>query len=351
MLYRSRLALVLLPTLMALVGCGGGKALIVHHPNWNYEAYERIAVLPGSTLEPQAMTDAARLADQLETYLAGNGAFEVVSRANLRDVMQEQDLAKIPDMVDQGTAMPTGMIRIAQAIVDTRITEYRLTRTRQIEQVPVYARDRKGRVIRRNGQPIVTGHQNVPVFTHAAEVGGSVRVIDTATSQILMSRATRVAPRPLTSRGEPPRATPEQIAAQAVQAMAVEFYQTIAPTRMEVRLKGDMLIVATGYFDGEYDETDKLSPALDSFLLVVRNLPEECIRNQFRVAISPKDGRMNLVDETFEWDGANGRRGLSFEVPMALLQGGGADEFEAKLYSGRDEKPVLERGFRIESDE
>jgi len=56
-----------------LVGCegggSGGKGWITYRPNWEYERYERIAVLPGRATTPEAAQQAGILADRLTTLL------------------------------------------------------------------------------------------------------------------------------------------------------------------------------------------------------------------------------------------------------------------------------------------
>jgi hypothetical protein len=127
----------------------------------------------------------------------------------------------------------------------------------------------------------------------------------------------------------------------------VDCYAHVAPIRTKVKLKSDSLIVALDYYDGEYDQTKKVSTALDRFLLVVRELPKECDRNPFRVAIAPKDGR-NIFEEEFVWSSNNPVRGVSWEVPVELLKSAGAEEFVAKLYSGTGEEPILDRDFKLD---
>jgi hypothetical protein len=139
------------------------------------------------------------------------------------------------------------------------------------------------------------------------------------------------------------------MAALAVQELAVEFYKVIAPTKAQVKLKGDMLLVAIDYFDGHYETVKKLPRALSEFLLVVRDLPESCERNPFRVAIAAEDGRENLFEQEFVWSGSVGPEGVSFHVPLETLTKAGGDKFVAKVYSGRDPAPILTRNFSLET--
>jgi hypothetical protein len=331
--------------LIGFVGCGGGSSrasYVTQHPQWGYEHYERLAVLPGRASSPEAVGVAGLLADRLTTYLTQNKTFTVLSRAELRDVFAEQDLSRLADAVDEGTALPEDKLKIAQALVVTKITDYKLIADRSQQTIPRFAVDRRGR-------PIVVGQDVVWVYRHGAEVEGSVRVIDAATGKILLSHSARIAPRPRTSYNSPPGKTPEDMADLAVQELSVEFFKAVAPTRTKVKLKGDMLIVATDYFDGRYATPKKLPRDVPEFLLVVRNLPETCERNSFRVALAEADGRENLFEQEFTWSGSLGPEGASFRVPLETLTKTGAEKFIAKVYSDKDPQPILTREFALEA--
>ncbi len=336
--------------LVALAGgCHrGGSTFVTQHPNWDFEHYQRLAVLPGRSATPQGVPGVSILTDRLTSLLTQNGAFRVLSRAELKQVFAEQDLSRLADAVDEGTALPEGKIEIAQALVATKITDYKLVADRSEQVVPVYARDRRGRMLLdRAGRPLIAGEEHVWTYRHGAEVEGSIRVIDAATGRILISHTARIAPKPKTSRNRPPKQSPEELAGAAVGELATEFYKLIAPTQLKVKLKADMLIVATDYFDGEYTRPKRLAPELTDFLVVVRDLPEDCDRNQFRIAIAEVEGRTNVFEQDFVWSGSAGPEGLSFRVPMETLTKAGGTDFVAKLYSGRSPEPILRREFNL----
>jgi hypothetical protein len=337
--------------LAALAGCGrGGAAYVTQFPQWDFENYQRLAILPGRAATAPAARDAGVLADRLTTELAQNGTFTVLSRAELKDVFAEQDLARLADEVDEGTVLPEGKLKIAQALVATKITDYKLIAERSEQVIPRYAVDRRGYPLRdRAGRRIVAGEDHVTIFKHGAEVEGSVRVIDAATGKILLSHSARIAPKPRTGYNRPPSQSPEDMAAAAVQELSVEFYKAVAPTKTRVKLKGDMLVLAADYFDGRYETLKKVPRAMAEFLLVVRDLPEECDRNQFRVAIAEVDGRENLFEQEFVWSGSAGPEGVSYHVPLDVLTKAGGEKFVAKVYSGRDPAPILTREFTLEA--
>ena len=340
---------LLLATVVAaafLVGCGGNTAVVVRKPRWDFDAYERIAVVPAAASDPAAQVHAEQMTMLLSDELAANGAFTVVSRRDLAAVMREQDLA-FTDLADPETALPSGMIQVAEALIIPALLQYELDQYRELETVPVFRTDRRGRLLLRKGLPVQIGEREVPVYTHLARVAGSVRVVDAATGAILFAHNTVPIEVAESERESPPVETPEFLAGVAIRELARELYVHVAPIEIEVRFDGDSLLLATGYYDGRYDELDKIPANRDTFLLVVRDLPEEVDRNDFTVTITEKDGRTDLFRETFVWSAAAGRRGIVFEVPTGLLKSTGAEEFTAKLYAPGNDEPVLDHDFAL----
>ena len=341
--------------LLAAWGCGGGgkSTFITQYPQWDWEQYERIAVVPFHCHQgkPGANEAARQATFMLEDLLAANGNFNVLERDVLKDVLTEQDLSQLADVADPSTILPPGKVQIAQAIVVGKITQFDTDAQRQEKRRPVYAKDRKGRIRRdRSGRPIVVREEIIQIFRHEGTVSGSVRVIDAATGKVLFAYKARPITRDDAQRGSPPRATPEELAIEAAKELAVDCYNRVAPIKTEVKLSSSSLIVALDYYDGEYDKTKKISTELDNFLLVVRKLPRQCDRNPFRVAIAPEDGR-NIFEEEFVWSSNNPVRGMSWEIPVELLKSSGAEKFVAKLYGGTGEEPLLDRDFKPEPPE
>jgi hypothetical protein len=335
---------------LAAAGCGGSRsedAVVVNRPAWPYEEYRRLAVLPGRAVNPEGARFSGLLSEQLEAMLSGSGAFEVLTRTRLREVFAEQDLSKLADDIDAGTTLPDGQIRIAQAIVSLRLTDFRLIRERVPEVRPVFARDPRGVVLLdRFGRPIVVGERREWIFRHGCEAEASVRVIDAATSQILFSHAIRAPGQSQSSRGGPPRQSPEDMAAAAMRNIAAAAYRKIAPTRVRVEFKSDMLLIASDYFDGRYREAKRIRPDSDDFIIAVRELPEVCDGNAFRVAVSAEGGRENLAEQEFLWGPGVPPEGVQLRVPTDLLVKAGGERFVAKLYSVGDPAPKLEKSFR-----
>lgn len=341
-----RLSLAMLVLLSVLAGCSGraGSAFVVNLPDWPYTDYERIAVLPGQATDPMGLPHAGVLSDRLTTLLTQNGQFTVLSRAELREVMEEQDLSRLADAVDQGTVLPEGRIEVAQALVVPKVTDVRLIADREQRVIPRFGVDRRGR-------PIQIGQDTIWVYRHGAEVEASVRVVDAATGAILVSHTARVVPEPRTEVNRAPSMTPEEVAEVATNELALEFFRQIAPTRVLVEFEKDNVLVAMGYFDGRYDEVRRLSRAEAAFLVVVRDLDEACDGNRFMVAVAEHEGRANLFESPeFVWSPGAGPRGVPFEVPVSILTDSGGEEFVAKLYSVGNPEPVVERRFELERE-
>jgi hypothetical protein len=350
MIRRLAAALGLGLCLVGLAGCHGGSraSYVTEHPDWDYAHYQRIAVLPGRASTPEGVRAAGVLADRLTSELSENGAFTVLSRAELKQVFAEQDLSRLAEDVESGTVLPEGKLKAAQALVSTKITDYKLIDERRQETVPRFAVDPRGIPLRDPaGRRIIVGQDVVWVYTRGAEVEASVRVIDAATGKILLSHTARVAPRPRTSRERASSGAAQAIADAAVDELAVEFYKVIAPTRIKVKLKSDMLLIATDYFDGQFDTVKKVPPSASEFIVAVNGLPQACDGNEFRVAIAAEGAHENLFEKGLVWSTSGAPESAMFHVPVETLTAAGTDRFVAKIYSDGDPQPILTRSFGL----
>ena len=343
-----------------LCGCKGGsggskETVITLHPKWNYEKFQRIAVVPMGVdpavrgPEQAVAREAAALAGTaLSDRLAANGQFTVVALDSIKDVLAQQDLSRVADLADPGTEIPAGRIQAAQALVVSRITNCDLKQTREERRRPIYARDRNGRMlVDRLGRPVITGERVTNEFRHEARVSASVRVIDAATAETLLAYNVPPVVMEKERDNSPPEQSARDLAVLAAHQIGVEFANRIAPQQIRVKLKSDMLTISTGYYDGEYEKLKSVNPALEKFLVVVRDLPQPCERNPFRIAIVAEGSREVLMEQEFIWTGA-GQRGVSVEVPVKKLVENGAPLFQAKLYSIGDDRPLLTREIPLE---
>jgi len=336
---KASLAVALL--LLACSGCAKRRgASIVNHPNWEYQDYQRVAVLPFRCARPEA-AEAARQAElHLIDQLSANGAFQVATRSDLSALMTEQDLSNLAGVADPSTAPPQGMVQVAQALIIGTITDFDLQREQRERSVPIIRLDR-------NGVPRVVGERRFMEYRHVARLGGNVRVVDAATGRVLVSHSLPPIEKDDAQANAPPRATPEELALDLAQELATEFCRKIAPQQVNVKLDSDCLIIASGYFEGRYEELKKVPTSLPEILLVARDLPKACDRNQFRLAISPKDGREYLVEHEFTWSPTLGHRGEIVQVPVSKLTAAGGERFVAKLFSIGNDRPILERDFSL----
>jgi hypothetical protein len=346
----ARMIRGVVPLLLAavLAGCngGGGSTYITQFPKWDFQSYQRIAVAPLQVADGRAAEAAEAATYMLVDQLTANGAFTVISYADLKDVLTAQDLSRLADVADPSTALPEGKILAAQALVIGRIQQFDLDRERKDIRIPRYARDRRGRIIRdRAGRPRVVGEDVIPIFYHRATLAGTVRVLDAATGKVLISH--RVPPIAVEDKQyhSPPRATPEELAVRAAEELAVDTYKHIAPIRTKAKLKSKMLAIALDYYEGRYETTKKVPTTLEKFLLVLQDLPKTCDRNSFRVTIAEEEGREYLFEKELVWSG--NRPSVAFDVPVSVLAATGAERFVAKLFAAGNPEPILDREFKL----
>ena len=345
-------ALFALLVVVFISGCGGGSkaTFITQYPRWDWQQYKRIAVLPFyyEGKEPGGAEAARQATYRLRDDLATNGNFIVLDREALKDVLTEQDLSQLAGVADPSTVIPAGKIQSAQAIITGTITQYAVNAERKEFRRPVYATDNKGRIRRtRDGRPIVVREEVYESYELRGTVAGSVRVVETATNKVIFAHSVPAISHEDKQGGRPSRGELESLAQAAAMEVAADCYAHIAPIQVRTKVKGDSVFVALDYYDGEYEKVKKLPLNVPRFLLVVRQLPKECDRNNFRIAIAPEEGR-NIYEQEFVWSSANPVRGESWEVPLDLLTNTGGRKFVAKLYSGSGESPILTRDFELE---
>lgn len=329
--------------LLGASGCGGGGSgvtVLVNKPDWSYERYQRIAVLETRCSDPRARSHADHLTARLTEMLANNGTFTVVEKERFRDLMTEQDLSRLADVANPDSALPEGAIEVAQVLVLPALTTFDLKATRVDRRQPVYQMDRHGRLVQ-------TGERIVPEFTHGARVSGTVRVVDAATGRTLTSHTVTNLGDERSRSNRPPDVSPEDIATAAVDEMAVEFTRRIAPTQVEVEFDTDMLIVALEYRDGRYATVTRVPWSAEQVIVAARDLPRECVRNDFKLELETLEGRRLLGEASFTWNGSAGKRGEVLIVPAKELRDSGEIDFVAKLFAAGDDEPVLTREFAL----
>lgn len=333
----------------------GEKTVITRHPAWSYENYRRVAVVPFGVSSRDAIPAADRVGDRVVHLLSRNGAFTVFSRGDLQAVLTEEDLSHLSDGSDPATAIPAGRVQTADALVVGRVTEFALVRERVDRRVPRPLVDAHGHSVRdRYGRPVILSEELVPIFRHEARVAASVRVVNAATGEVLFSQECGPIVVQDEAEGGPPRRSAESLADEAADRLASEICASLSPLSLTVKLHSDSLIVASGFFDGKYDKIDKVQASSGRFLVVVRELPAECDRNRFRIAVALDDAKQNAIERDFVYEHNDGPRGVEIEIPVAELLPLVKDrkaKFYVKLYNGRDTKPLLDRSFKLYREE
>lgn len=342
-------ALIALTGVVIVGGCTRRRsANVIQHPEWQYQDYKRIAVLPFKACDRKAGQAARQAESLLIDDLTSNGSFTVLSRGDLKDILTEQDLSRLANAADPNTSVPEGMLQVAQAVVVGQITSFNLDQQKKEQRRPRYAIGRNGRIIRdRNGQPRVVGEDVMVEYRNLARVAGSVRVIDVGSGRVLLSYTVPEVEKDESHWNSPPNASPEQLGIEVAQEIATAFYRKIAPQTIDVKLGSDCLMVAGEYYEGKYEQLKKVPDKLNELLVVTRGLPKSCDRNCFRMAVSARDGGDYIVEQEFTWSPSLGQRGQVLHVPMEKLKDSGGVQFTAKLFAVGNDTPMLLRDFEL----
>lgn len=339
----SCLALVLGAALLA-TGCSSRSAYVTLHPGWPYQDYRVLAVVPGRPADPAAEHHGEILADRLSSLLERSHVFTVREPSEQVHVWIDPD----PGQPGGDPAVIEGQQLVVPAVVVPRITDFKLIAERTERVVPIYATDPYGHLlVDRYGRRIIIGERHTPIYRHGAEVEATLRVVDTATGHVLLSQTARVPMETDSERGRPPERTPEDLATEAVNRLAMRFFKQMTPQRVKVDLKEKMLFVAADYFDGRYATAKKIDPSWDKFLLVVRGLPEECDQNEFRLALAGEGDHRNAFEQPFTWLAEYEKDGYAATVPGDALRGLHGANVIAKLYVAGQAEPILERKLPI----
>jgi len=363
---RACVLATLLP-LLALAGCESSGAssrgpFVMRKPQWDYQSYDRIAVLPVqvsekvksalSELDREAAEEAARQATfLLEDRLAANGQFTVLPRGALDDVLSAQDAQGLATMEEPASILPAGKITEADALLVGSLEQFALKTEQSEELQPVYVRDDAGHIIRDEaGQPRLIREEVVKLHRHEARVGGRFRIIEAQTGKVLYTHAVEPILHADSQRDAPPRAKPAELAENAAKEWAEDFYVNVAPIRRQAKFKSEMLTVALDYYQGRYDETKEIPATQSEFLVVVRKLPPVCNRTRCRVTVAAARGG-EYFDQDFVWSSADPVRGVAIRVPVQKLKEAGGEKFYARLYCEGEAEPVLERKFYLATGE
>ena len=320
-------------------GCGDStkkdEIWVYHIPEFYRPDLKRIAVIPFSNhTGVQGVAEA--ISDKVAAHLTNNGTYEVYTRSHLADVFKERD-AVLAGILSADEAMQIGQAKAVQALVcgDCYRYEAGTQSETRFNQVPIWGQNAQG-------YPVITGWQQVPyIWTrNDAYVECNVALIDTASGRHIVAVND---PTHLWAEGSPPKYDPRHLIDAADEDQVGRIFRALDVTRTRIKLKGDVLKTALGLYDNEYDWQKKITPADESFLVVVQ-LPPEADRNDFKLSIVPDKEREVLAEDAFTWDQQYGRMGRRFAV-QPILDKGGFRAYRAKLYSGPE--PVATYRFEI----
>ncbi len=338
---RVRILLLLFPCVVGMAsGCGGGgskksKIWVYQYPDFYQPSLKRVAVLPFANRTRVAGVG-ARISDTVSAILTNNGTYEVYTRAHLKDILAERDLADA-GIIDGDVAIEIGRLKSVQALVCGVCDRYETATKHETRYRPeaIWGRNQQG-------QAVITGWRQVPYqwTRHDGFVECQVVVIDCTTGrQIAAVRQ----PSNWWASGSPPKYGPADAVRNAEQDQVARIARAIAVTRSRIKLKGKVLRTATDLYDQEWDWQKEILPSDEHFSVVVK-LPAEADRNNFKITVVPKDRRDVVVEHAFVWSKANERQGFRFKVGP-IVEKFGFGEYQAKLYSGPE--PIARYTFKI----
>lgn len=259
----SRKAL-LVALLAAALGAGCGtptvRFTVTARARTDVGSVRRVAIVPFECADPALAPSARGAGDAMLARLAATGAFEIVERQRMEEILREQAM-QLEGMVDDQTAVRVGRLLGVDAMVCGSVTGgYAESVTRVPRKIQVDTGQRRTETFEFNGQ---TYQREVPItreeivyddfVTIQANVTFHARLVGIESARVL---ATRQVPGtynervPAARRGSLPGQ--HQILASLVEEGIDSFVQEIAPHAVERRryfpkVKGDSGAMAVPY--------------------------------------------------------------------------------------------------------
>lgn len=152
--------------------------VITQYQNFYRPDQRRIAVLPFQNSTPESGIG-LRMSNQISNGLANSGAYEVFTRHELGDVLQERELAEAGIITDE-MARRLGNLRSVHLLVTGSIDRYEIVTQKEVhfKRIPIWSTDS-------HGKRTLMGFDKTPeTWTyHRAMVECNVKVIDTTTGR------------------------------------------------------------------------------------------------------------------------------------------------------------------------
>ncbi|HQL74967.1 MAG: hypothetical protein BWX88_04235 [Planctomycetes bacterium ADurb.Bin126] len=148
----------------------------------------------------------------------------------------------------------------------------------------------------------------------------------------------------ISSAGSPPRFSPREALARAVELAVDKLVERLAVTPVTVKIDSKKALrTAVARQDGQWRYADKFS-ADDEKMYVVLALPPVANHNNFLLEIHRKDGSGALARQEVTWSRDRSTMGVEFS-PNKLYAAGGEGKYTVTFYS--QGKKVLKETFSI----
>jgi len=335
----------ILLALIAMTALGGctKKIMIVQYPVFWDRAPKSIAVTPFRNETPMPQMG-MRITSDLATRLSANGSYTVYDRTLLKAYLNEHDL-QMAFSSDQDVAA-SAMVKIGkvQAILTGAVTTCNWPMTRVATKVV------NKTFYRPNGSKFVRPVR-VRILTNEAEVTANASLLRITPSgpKVIHSVPVRGYAK---SVGETPRYSREACLTLARGQVVRNLIEQFAIIRKTIGVEpSEAFFTATGQpYAGKWPKSKKFSIAGGEKIILVAKLPPQCDRNSFRITVSRKEGRTDLMAFDVPWTRAmsNDPAGKQFVIdPKDLAaKGGGVGDYVIRLFSGQP-KPAIEHKIKI----
>lgn len=352
---------LLLGALVAAGGCGGNEIEITQYPPFfdpddPAGNVKSIVILPFRNQAAGASGAKAgeAISEELAGMLAGSATYQkVYNRNDLRNLMDQQDLAIAAG--GDSNAMATALRKrgAVDAMLTGAVTTYSSSSKRIMKEEPkiVGYNKKKMPIIKMVKVPATANEGIVTVAVSLIKIRDGAQIHSTGP---LSGGHKVVGTGNVMSESECLLHARARVVSQAKDHFAV--------VRKRITVDSDAFLVASAYYEGEWDEEDEFT-TMDTTAFVVLKLPNQCDRNRFTVKITREERREDLLTQGVHWkkgqqpafigspdvvDAATHGIGVLKFSPRDLAEkAGGPGTYVAKFYAGP--RPALEYEFDIES--